>query len=568
MKYSLHKNETKYGNYYSYRHNYREGGKVKTKSVYLGKEEVALELISDFNSEKPQNERLLSYSGELILSRMLKLINFRDVVNKFSDADSKWDIGRFIKILVVERILNDYSKWRLAKVAHDKSFFSLDKDIPAEKFTEDNIYNYMDYIYPKLDLMKEKLVKNMLSLNFVELDELILDGTSFYCHGSDTIEETQGDSSEHLKRTHGYSRDKRPDLPQINLMLGVSNHYLPLLFETFSGNVPDVVMFEKVLEKCRTHHRGLLKDIRNKYMVFDKGNNSKDNFKQLDALCDQWGFHFVASVRPSMKKIKSALKKLTLEALPVIYKQRKTTLRGKAITMMLYGKKRKVLLYVNEEIREKKRQEYVERLEGIQEEINSITQQKATLEEKSELIEDVLRKNRVLTYFRQTREGTDLKCVPINSKVSNKMKLFGKFALITDDFGLDAKAIARIYKTCIVVEHEFHILKSILSIRPLNHRKPGRIDVHTALVIWGVMALALLRLILKNHGRELSFEQLLELIEDGYLSIGDYIYPQSKSFRISRVLNIHPGLQEILRILNLKWDYFGIEVIPTDIEKK
>ncbi len=568
MKYSLHKNKTKSGNYYSYRHNYREGGKVKTKSVYLGKEEVALELISDFNSEKPQNERLLSYSGELILSRMLKLIDFTDVLNTFSDADSKWDIGHFNKILVVERVLNDYSKWRLAKVAHNKSFFSLDEDIPAEKFTEDNIYNYMDYIYPKLDLVKEKLVKNMLSLKFVELDELILDGTSFYCHGSDRTEETQEDSTEHLKRTHGYSRDKRPDLPQINLMLGVSNHYLPLLFETFSGNVPDVVMFEKVLEKCRTHHHGLLKDIRNKYMVFDKGNNSKDNFKELDALCDRWGFHFVASVRPSMKKIKNALKPLTLGALPVIYEQKKTTLRGKAIKMKLYGRERKVLLYVNEEIRKKKRQEYLEKLERIQEEIKSINQKKATIEEKSESIEDVLRKNRVLTYFRQTREGKDLKCVPINSKVSNKMKLFGKFALITDDFGLDAKSIARIYKTCIVVEHEFHILKSILSIRPLNHRKPKRIDVHTAIVIWGVMALALLRLILKNHGRELSFEQLLELIGDGYLSIGDYIYPRSKSFRIRRVLNIHSRLREILSILNLKWDYFGIDVIPTDVEKK
>lgn len=568
MKYSLHKDKTKYGNYYSYRHSYREGGKVKTKSVYLGKEEVALELISDFNLEKPQNERLLSYSGELILSRMLELIDFREVLNKFSDTDSEWDIGRFIKMIVVERVLNDYSKWRLARVAHGKSFFSLDENIPAEKFTENNIYNYMDYIYPQLDLMKEKLVKNMLSLNFVDLDELILDGTSFYCHGSDTTEDTQEGGPEQLKRTHGYSRDKRPDLPQINLMLGVSNHYLPLLFETFSGNVPDVVMFEKVLEKCRKHHRGLLKKVRNKYMVFDKGNNSKDNFKDLDALCDRWGFHFVASVRPSMKKLKNALKPLSVEDLPVIYEQKKTTLRGKAITLKLYGKKRKVLLYVNEEIRKKKRQEYLEKLERIQEEIKSINQKKASIEEKSKLIEEVLRKNRVLTYFRQTREGKNLKCIPINSKVSNKMNLFGKFALITDDFGLDAKSIARIYKTCIVVEHEFHILKSILAIRPINHRKPKRIDVHTAIVIWGVMALALLRLVLKNHGRELSFERLLEMIGDGYLSIGDYIYPRSKSFRIRRVLNIHPELREILSILKLKWDYFEIDVIPTDGEKK
>jgi transposase len=119
-----------------------------------------------------------------------------------------------------------------------------------------------------------------------------------------------------------------------SLMLGVSEQYLPLLFDTFSGNVPNVVMFEKVLEKCQDAYQALLKRVGNKYVVFDKGNNSKDNFKDLDALCDRWGFHFVTSVRPSMTKIKNALKPLHVEDLPVIYEQRKTTLRGKAVSVV------------------------------------------------------------------------------------------------------------------------------------------------------------------------------------------------------------------------------------------
>ncbi|MFO8017297.1 MAG: IS1634 family transposase [Promethearchaeia archaeon] len=574
MKYFLHKNRTKYGIYYSYRHNYREGDKVKTKSVYLGNEKTALEILSDFNSEKPQNERLLSYSGELILSRVLELLNFRKVLDETSEAEAEWEIGRFLEMVVVERVLNAYSKWRLARVAHSKSFYSLDKNIPAEKFTEDNIYNYMDYIHPGLDLMKEKLVKNLLELNFVELDELILDGTSLYCFSSDEEDEvlepgeSPEESSEPLRRTHGYSRDHRPDLPQINLMLGVSNQYLPLLFETFSGNVPDVVMFEKVLEKCQDTYQALLKRVRNKYVVFDKGNNSKDNFKGLDELCTRWGFHFVTSVRPSMTKIKNALKPLNVEDLPVIYKQRRTTLRGKTVMLELYGEKRRALLYVNEEIREKKRQAYMEKLNGIQEEIRKINQEKKSVKEKSELVEDLLRKNRVLTYFKQEEDGGEIHCVPIDSKVADKMGLFGKFALITDDFTLDAEDMARIYKRSIVVEHEFHLLKSLLSIRPFNHRKPERIDVHVAIVLWGIMALALLRVMLDDHGMELSFERLRELIGDGCISIGDYLYPERKSFRIKRTLNIHSELQEILNVLNLEWDYFDIDVIPTVEEKK
>lgn len=575
MKYFLHKNRTKYGIYYSYRHNYRENNKVRTKSVYLGNEETALELLSDFNSKKPENERHLSYSGEFILSKMLEMLDFREVLNDASEAEAEWEIGRFIEMVVVERVLTNYSKWRLARIAHGKSFHSLDEKIPAEKFTEDNIYNYMDYIHPGLDTMKEKLVKNLLALDFVDLDELILDGTSLYCFGSDEEEDQVPESGEsieespaQLRRKHGYSRDHRPDLPQINLMLGVSDQYLPLLFETFSGNVPDVVMFEKVLEKCQDAYRPLMKRVRNKYMVFDKGNNSKDNFKDLDALCDRWGFHFVTSIRPSMTKIKNALKPLEVEDLPVIYKQRKTTLRGKAVTLDLYGGKRKALLYANEEIREKKRQEYMEKLDGIQEEIKNITQESKDANEKSKLVEALLRKNRVLTYFEKVGDGEDVQWVPIDSKVADKMALFGKFALITDDFTLDAEDMARIYKTSIVVEHEFHLLKSLLSIRPFNHRKPERIDVHVAMVLWGIMALALLRLMLKHHDMVLSFERLRELIGDGYISIGDYIYPERKSFRIKRTLNIHSELQKILNVLNLEWDYFDIDVIPTVEEKK
>lgn len=578
MKFSLHVNKTKYGNYYSYRHNYREEGKVKTKSVYLGREEVALGLLSDFNSKKPQNERLLSYSGELILSRVLELLDFKKVLNEVSEVDAEWDVGRFIKMVVVERALNVHSKWRLARVAHKHSFFSQDKEIPAEKFTEDNIYNYMDYIHPGLEVMKEKLVKNLLSLNFVELDELILDGTSLYCYGADEeedskleaeaeAEENPESSSEQIRRTHGYSRDKRPDLPQINLMLGVSNHYLPLLFETFSGNVPDVVMFERVLEKCREHLRVLLKKAKNKYLVFDKGNNSKENFKDLDTLCKDWGFHFVASVRPSMVKIKNALKPLKTEELPVIYEQKKTTLRGKTSTMSLYGTKRNVLLYVNEEIREKKREEFLEKLKGVNTQIREINKTEEELEKKTKQIEKLLRKRRLMTYFKREKGEKGSKYVPIASKIADKESLFGKFALFTDDFTLKASSIARIYKTCIVVEHEFHLLKSVLCLRPFNHRKPNRIEVHVAIVLWGIMALALLRLILINHGMKLSFERLGELIKNGSLSIGDYIYPERKSFRIKRTLNIHPQLGEILSVLNLEWDYFEITVIPTENEK-
>lgn len=54
------------------------------------------------------------------------------------------------------------------------------------------------------------------------------------------------------------------------------------------------------------------------------------------------------------------------------------------------------------------------------------------------------------------------------------------------------------------------------------------------------------------------FEKLKEIITEGYISIGDYIYLGYKSFRIKRILNIHRELETILKLFRLKRDFFHI----------
>jgi len=569
MKYFLHISKTKYGNYYAYRHNYRENGKVKTKDVHLGLEERAVKIISDFNSKKPLNERLLSFSGEVLLLKMLELVDFRGIINKFVQNRAKFDVGRFIEILVVERSIYEYSKWALANRAHEKSILSLDSIITREKFYENNIYHYMDYIYPTLDQIQREIVENLINMKEIEFNELIIDATSIHCFKSDDIEEpkNQIEKYKEVNRTHGYSRSKRPDLPQINLILGVSNHYIPFLFDAFSGNAPDPTMFKLILEKCKREYEPLLNKVKEKYLVFDKGNNSKDNIRELDTLCKVWKCYFVASVRPSLSGVKKQLEQLIVEELPVIYEQKRTHLRGKTITVNLYEIKRNLLLYVNEEIARKEQEALLNVLNEIQENVVKINQRKDTIKNKISAVEDLLRKKRLFSFFKIEGENGTIKCRPIEKKVNAKLNSLGKFAIMTNDFSLDAVSIIRIYKTTRVVEHEFHILKSVLSLYPLKHRKKERIKIHCALIIWGAMAYALLRALLLAHKMEFTFEGLKEKIKEGYVSIGDYIYPGYKSFRIQRTLNLSPSLQTIFKLFKLDFDYFEITLHPTTERK-
>lgn len=568
MKWYLTTQKKSNGSYYLYKRNYKQEGKSKSDYIYLGTEEVALKILSDFNSEKPLNERLLSFSGEVILSKMLAMVNFKEIINKIVQNDAKFDVGCFIEMLVIEHSLYERSKWRLANISHAKSIFSLDTLITLDNFHENNIYNYMDYLYPKLDQIQKEIVNKLLAMKNMEFDELIIDATSMHCFGGDDVEEpkNQMEKYKQVNRTHGYSRSKRPDLPQINLLLGVTNHYIPLLFDAFSGNAPDTAMFKMLLEKCQREYPMLLKKIKGKYLVFDKGNNSEDNFKEIDSLCEEWSCHFVTSVRPSLVSVKEQLLPLKIEEQPVIYEQKRTKLRGKTSTIFLYDgdkKERNVLLYVNEEIARKRQDEFLELLNEIQEKVSEINQKKVKIENKKELVENFLRRKRVISYFKREQDNGTIRCVPIQKKVDEKFNLAGKFAIITTDFTLDADSIIRIYKTSGVVEHEFHILKSVLSLYPLRHRKKERIKVHCALVIWGAMAFALLRFLLMQHDLEFTFEELKDIVKEGYVSIGDHIYPGYKSFRIQRTLNVSSLLEDIFKILKLKFDYFDIKLLPT-----
>ena len=569
MKWYLTTQKKTHGTYYLYKRNYQQDGTSKSDYMYLGTQDVALKILSDFNAEKPLNERLLSFSGEIILSKILELVEFKNIINRSIQNGAEFDVGRFIEILVIERALYEYSKWKLAHVAHAKSILSLDSIITSDTFYETNIYHYMDYIYPYLDRIQKEIVKVLIRTENMEFDELIIDATSVHCFGSDEVPEpkNQIEKYKQINRTHGYSRSKRPDLPQINLILGVSNHYIPLFFDAFSGNAPDPAMFTTILEKCRRVFPVLLKKVKGKYIVFDKGNNNETNFEELDSLRDKWGCYFVASVRPSMIRVKEQLLPLQLEELPTIYEQKNTTLRGKTSTIFLYKKERNILLYVNEEICRKEQKERLDTLNEIQEKVGEINQTRDTIQDKLDAVKQLLRKHSLLSCFKREVENEAIKCSPIKEKLDEKLNACGKFALITNNFTLDAPSIVRIYKTSGVIEREFHVIKSVLSLYPLEHRKPTRIKVHCALVIWGAMAFALLRFLLTKHDMTFTFEELKLIIKEGYLSIGDYVYPNHKSFRIQRTLNFNPLLKNIFKIYKLDHDYFDIILLPTVEEK-
>ena len=77
---------------------------------------------------------------------------------------------------------------------------------------------------------------------------LLYDLTSTY------FEVNASDLPEGSKRRHGYSRDKRPDCPQLVIALLVTPEGLPLAYEVLPGNTADSKTLRSFLEKIESQY--------------------------------------------------------------------------------------------------------------------------------------------------------------------------------------------------------------------------------------------------------------------------------------------------------------------------
>ena len=349
-------------------------------------------------------------------------------------------------------------------------------------------------------------------------------------------------------------------------MIGVNKEYIPLFFESFSGNVSDVEMFQDSLRLLRTKFSNLLTAVKNKYVVLDNGNISDDKFKtmlELDKFCKKHETYFIAGLK--RKKVQKELLAMKLALDSPIYCHDKTELFGYCLEKELYGKRRKILLYYNPKTAAREKRTFTKKLTKTRAAMAEINRDDdLTLAVKKERIENVLRKAGLLTVFKREEAGDQIHCWINTQEKAKRLNLCGKAAIFSNNLSLFAKDMICIYKAKSKVEHEFRLLKNCFSIRAVNHKKPNRIKTHIAIVMWGIMLVALLKHVLQQHQMQYSFEALVELIKEGQLTYGEYNYPElKKKYLIYKTININTELEQIFKKLKLSYDYFQIEVGPT-----
>jgi hypothetical protein len=181
-----------------------------------------------------------------VLWRDLQLDRFWAERLPKSRKGTRWD--HVLQVLASYRLISPGSEWRL----HRQWFLdSAMADLLGADFglaEAHKLYRCHDRLIAHKQALFSHLTERWRDLFNASFDVLLYDLTSTY------FEVDAADLPEGSKRRHGYSRDKRPDCPQLVIALVVTPEGLPLAYEVLPGNTADCKTLRPFLTKIEDQY--------------------------------------------------------------------------------------------------------------------------------------------------------------------------------------------------------------------------------------------------------------------------------------------------------------------------
>jgi hypothetical protein len=303
------------------------------------------------------------------------------------------------------------------------------------------------------DLIEEALFQRRRDL-FTGLRLVFIDTTSIYFEGQGG--ETIGQ--------RGYSKDHRPDLKQMIVVVVMDDEGRPVCCELLPGNTADITLLVPVVDRLRKRF-----DIREVCVVADRGMISKKTISELS----QRGIHYILGARlRNVKEIRETVLSRGGRYREVHGpRQHSKSPSPLKVKQVLVDDRRYVVCHNDEQARKDRADR-----EAILEKLRAQLKQGST---------SLVGNKGYRRYLTPTRGGA----FQIDeTKVKRAARFDGKWVLRTDT-DLPAAEVALRYKDLLMVEDAFRTAKSLLETRPIYHQRDDTIRGHVfcsflALVLW------------------------------------------------------------------------------------
>jgi hypothetical protein len=373
-----------------------------------------------------------------------------------SRKGTRWD--HVLQVLTTYRLVAPGSEWRL----HRQWFLdSAMADLLAGDFglaEAHKLYACHDLLLAHKRALFTHLTERWRDLFNASFDVLLYDLTSTY------FEVDASDLPEDGKRRHGYSRDKRPDCPQLVIALVVTPDGLPLGYEVLPGNTADCKTLRDFRAKIEDQY-GKARRI----WVMDRGVPTEDTLAEMRA-SDPPVSYLVGTPKGRLTRLEKQL----------VGKPWQTAREGVDVKLLKQDDDLYVFAQSADRI-DKERAMRRRQLKWLWARLKRLAEMEISREER--LMKLGAARSKAPSAWRLVDTEVDEKTGALTFSLDRKKlrkvrRREGRYLLRTNLTDDDPAKLWQYYIQLVAVEEAFKTLKGDLAIRPVFHQSDNRIEAH------------------------------------------------------------------------------------------
>ncbi|MEW6736496.1 MAG: IS1634 family transposase [Acidobacteriota bacterium] len=473
--------------------------RTRTESIYLGTEEIIVELIKQsLKSRKPAEIRHREFGFvaavyqtaiEIGLVDLLKeyitgsrygverwLYFLLPIINRLQHATSKEQMGEWVAKTILPDLLG-FDARRLSS----NSFWYATEDLISEKELRKRRAEkaeLKDDLFAGIDNKVFSAIEERLFLNIKEQfglssDALIYDTTNFFTYIEEPVRSQLARNGDNKALQH--------HLKQVGLAVCVDKEWgIPLFHRLYRGNSQDVKTFSGVVSELLDQMKRGFNEIENLVLILDKGNNSEENFQKLQGKVKWVGSLVLSNF--------ADLAGLSLESYTGKWKDS----NYHCLTREVMGVNCALVLTYNACLARKQEHTLQQGIARLKEQIQQkLDQYKRRPKEITEGITTLLDQSHYGKYIRPIYQDGNL-IFEETKAIVEKRKRFGKNLLFTNELAASADWVITQYHAKNKVEDGFKLLKNLELIcwQPARHWTDSKIR---AFGFCAIMSLVLIR---------------------------------------------------------------------------
>jgi transposase len=433
-------------------------------------------------------------------------------------------LGRLLRLILNNHCAGRTSKNKLRGWYADEPALQDQLKLDPAELGEQDAYRPLDYLdqTAQAAILNDGLVVLVIEFG-LDLSLLYEDTSSSYFEGEKCP-----------LAGRGYSRDHRPDRPQVNYDIGVLAGGFPVRMGVYGGTVPDNRVIDQVSDEWAQQHP----DERT-VLVLDRGMSLLRN--RVCVIGNKQGYVAGLKVEGATRNLVLSISNETFtEDVPLAEDKEPLKVVRRASTIRVRRKDVSVMNHVffNPAKAEREREKRARRIAAAYAAVAEVQVQidAGQLKQPSVIrrrAKKKLKKHQVHALFAVKFDVQQRRIIlePREEELAKRALLDGKFVLQTTEVTWSSEKTLTTYREHDEAEKVIQRLKQIVSVRPIRHWNEQRVAAHIFLSILACLVLAVLRYLAREIGIDSGVETLRQMLHRvrrvvSHVHVGELVIPQ------------------------------------------